>query len=260
QQSPPRSMPHSGCDLTVVDIRIWRSLYAQYPKESALGANQRVVDQYVVAGHVQLEVGDHRAARRHRDGLNSLERRRLQAAQRRDRVEYFPDDMEGRVVVRTANAEENADGLAYLGMEGMQLRQRADRAVENEIFGVLVQKLLDAELRAAVLTIGQIGVDLALHHVELEIDRRQATFGLHQNESVHAVGDVLGDHRRGTVVDIEAGHQCLPGHRFFPPGIDLQRRRPAARPCRRGNRRSGSSNYRPNSSDGCRWCRRRALL
>src|SRR5215467_1357527 len=106
----------------------------------------------------------------------------------------------------------------------MQLGQRADRAIQYEILRALVQKLLDAELRAAVLAVRDIGVDFALHHIKLVIDRRQTAFGLDEDEPVHAVGDVFGDHRRGTVVDIKSRHQCFPGHRFFFSRIDLERR------------------------------------
>src|SRR3546814_2732127 len=44
-------------------------------------------------------------------------------------------------------------------------------------------------------------VQLALHDVELAIDFGQAAGGLDQDHSVHAVGDVLGDHRGRAVVD-----------------------------------------------------------
>ena len=50
-----------------------------------------------------------------------------------------------------------------------------------------------------------LGVDLALHHVELAIDLGQAAFGLDQDHAVHAVGDVLGSHRHGAVIDVQAG-------------------------------------------------------
>jgi hypothetical protein len=133
------------------------------------------------------------------------------------------------VKIRSADAEEDAHGVADLGLQRMQLRQRADRAVEDEIFRVLVQKLFDAELGAAVLPVRHIGVDLALHDIELMIGRRQAFLRFDQNESVHAVGDVLGHHRRGAVINIEPGHQRFPGHGFLLAGIDLQRGGAAAR-------------------------------
>src|SRR6516162_4448560 len=126
--------------------------------------------------------------------------------------------MERRGEVWSADAEEDAHGLADLGLERMQLRQRADRAVEDEVFGMLAQELLDAEFGAAVLAVRNVRVDLALHHVELAVDRRQSFLGLDQDETVHSVRNVLGHHWRRAVIDVEAGHQRLPSHRFFYAG------------------------------------------
>ena len=100
-----------------------------------------------------------------------------------------------------------------LACSGCSFDKRADRAVEDEIFRPLVQQLLDAELLAAVLPERRIGIDLALHDIELVVDRRQPALRLDQDQAVHAVGDVLGDHRRRAVIDVEAGHQRLAGHR-----------------------------------------------
>jgi|SRR6516165_3702584 len=83
-----------------------------------------------------------------------------------------------------ADPEENPHRLTDLGVEWMQLAQRARRAVQHEILRALVQKLLDAELGAAVLAVRDIGVDFALHHIKLAIDGRQTAFGLDEDESV----------------------------------------------------------------------------
>ncbi len=130
--------------------------------------------------------------------------------------------------VRPADAEEEPDGFADLGMQRMQLRDRPDRAIEDKIFRPLVQQFVDAELLAAMMAERRFGVDLALHDIELAIDRRQAALRLDQNHSVHAVGNVMGDHGRRAVIDIESGNQRLERHRFFVAGIDLQCRRTAA--------------------------------
>src|SRR5579871_2683295 len=132
-------MPHPRHDLAVIDFRIWRPLRAQHAEQPALGARQCMVYERVVAGHSQLELRDHCAASGNRDGLNAIERRCLQAAQCIDLIEYAADDMEGRRVVWASHAKENADVVADLGMERMQLRQRADRAIEYEIFGALAK-------------------------------------------------------------------------------------------------------------------------
>src|SRR5262249_11370520 len=150
-----------------------RSFHLQNADEPALGARQRMVDQDVVAGNIELELDDGGASSRHGDGLDSFRRRAEQAGQIVDAVEYLADDMKGRGVVRTADAEENADGFADIGAHGMQLRQGADGAVEDEVFGPLVQQLVDAELLAAALPERRVGIDLSLHDVEFAVDRRQ---------------------------------------------------------------------------------------
>ena len=63
----------------------------------------------------------------------------------------------------------------------MQLGKRADGAVEDEIFGAFRKELVDAELRAAVLTKCDIRIDLALHDVELVVNGRQTAFRLDQD-------------------------------------------------------------------------------
>src|SRR5262249_37023640 len=120
-----------------------------------------MVDQGVVAGHIQLEIHNDGAAGRHRDGLDAFKRRYVDAAEHIDLVEDLADHMEGSRVIRPADAEENPHRLTDLGLEWMQLGQRADRAIQYEILRALVQKLLDAELRAAVLAVRDIGARLA---------------------------------------------------------------------------------------------------
>ena len=85
------------------------------------------------------------------------------------------------------------------------------RAVEDEVLGALVDQLVDSSRSLALRAEGLLGVDLALHDVELVVDLGQAALRLDQDQAVHAVGDVLGDHRRGAVVDVETGVQGLEG-------------------------------------------------
>src|SRR3546814_8500727 len=66
-------------------------------------------------------------------------------------------------------------------------------------------------------------VQLALHDVELAIDLGQAAVGLDQDHSVHAVGDVLGDHRGRAVVDEQPRMQRLEGEALGLPRRDLGR-------------------------------------
>jgi hypothetical protein len=149
-----------------------------------------------------------------------------------DLVEDLADDMEERSEVRPADAEIQPHCLADLGVQRMQRGQRAHRAVEDEILGTFRQQLLDTEFLAATLAEGLIRVDLALNDVELVIHLGQTFFGFHQDEPVHAVGDVLGHHRRRAVTDVEVGHQHFEGHRLLVPGIDLQHGAAAGPGCR----------------------------
>ena len=161
------------------------------------------------------------------------QRRAEDAAQIINFVEHFADDVERGGEIRAADAEEDAHRLADLGVQRMQLGQGADRTVEDEIFRPLAQQFLDTELLAAVLAERRFGVDLALHDVKFVVDRRQPFLGLDQDQPVHAVGDVLGHHRRGAVVNVKPGDQRLECHRLLFAGIDLQRGSAAARPGRR---------------------------
>ena len=61
----------------------------------------------------------------------------------------------------------------------------------------------------AFLAILADGVEVALHHVELVIDRRQALRRLDEDQAVHAVGDVHAHRRRGAVIDVQALVQRL---------------------------------------------------
>ena len=119
----------------------------QDAEQAALGARERVIDQRVVAGHLELELGDRprRPAGRVTVCMPSSGCAD-HAAERVDLVEDLADHVERRGEVRAADAEEDAHRLADLGLQRMQLGQRADRAVEDEIFRPLVQQLLDAEL------------------------------------------------------------------------------------------------------------------
>src|SRR4051812_30271430 len=166
-------MTAPGFDLAVKDFQIGRTFNMQNADQATLHARQRMVDQDVIAGNVEFELGDDGAARRNSDGLHAAQRIAENSAQIVDAVEDFADQMERGGVVRAADAEEDTNGFADLGLQRMQLRERADRAIEDKILRPLVQQFVDAELLAAMMAKRRFGVDLALHDVELAIDRRQ---------------------------------------------------------------------------------------
>src|SRR5262249_32046173 len=199
------------------------------PDQAALHARQRVIDQGEISRNVQLEFRDDGAARRHGDGLDPMQGIAQHAAEIIDLVEYLPDDVKRRGEIRPADAKEDANGFADLRLQWMKFRQGADRTVEHEIFGRFGQQFFDIEFLAAVLAKRPFGIDLALHDIELAVDRRQPTFGLDQNESVHAVGDVVRDHRGRAVTHIKPRNERLEPDRLFLAGIGLRRRGAAAR-------------------------------
>src|SRR5579883_1229369 len=177
-------MSHAGHDLSVIDLGIGGTLDIENAGKAALHPRERVIDEGVAAGNGGRELDHHGAARRHGDGLDAAPWLAQHAAIIVDLVEDLADDMEGGGEVRAADTEEDAHALAHLGAERMERRQRADRAVEDEIFGPLAQELLDAELLAAMLPEGRVGIDLALHDVELVIDLGKAVLGLDQDHPV----------------------------------------------------------------------------
>jgi len=70
----------------------------------------------------------------------------------------------------------------------------------------------------AVLTERRLGIDFTLHYIKLPVNGGQATFGLDQDDAIHAVGDVFSDHWRCTMIDKESGDQCFESENSLFPG------------------------------------------
>ena len=119
--------------------------------------------------------GDHR-------GLHIM-RRRAHVAFGIDRVENLADDMEGRGHVGAAVADEKPHRLADIAGDGLVAGGRADGAVEHDVIGPLVDGLDHAEGLQALLAIGALGVEVALHHVIFVIDLGQAFLRLDQDHA-----------------------------------------------------------------------------
>jgi hypothetical protein len=88
-------MAHARHYLPFEDFLVRRPFNIQDTGKAFFHARQRVVNERVVAGNVDLEVDDHRAACRHCHGLNALERLGLYAAQRIDPVKNLTNEMKG---------------------------------------------------------------------------------------------------------------------------------------------------------------------
>src|SRR3972149_2926787 len=84
---------------------------------------QAVVDQQVLARHLDLEIDHRGAARRYRDGLHVGKRLGAQRGEIVDLVEYLADHVEGRGVVRPADTEIDAHRLAPLGRQRVLRRE-----------------------------------------------------------------------------------------------------------------------------------------
>jgi hypothetical protein len=128
-----------------------------------------------------------------------------------DLVEDLADDVEADDEVGAAVADVHAHGLADLGLERLVTDQRALGAVEHHVGRVLVDGLLHVERLQALLAVLADRVEVALHHIELAIHRRQALGRLDQDQAVHAVGHVHADRRGGAVVDVQARVERLEG-------------------------------------------------
>src|SRR5262245_18064622 len=94
-----------------------------------------------------------------------------------------------------------------------------------------MQEFFNAELLAATLAEDRFGVNFPLHDVKLAIYRGKPAFGLNQNEPIHTIGDVVGNHRCGAVINKEPGYQCLELDDLLVTGISLC--------CRRATTRTG---------------------
>src|SRR5690606_20482184 len=112
-----------------------------------------------------------------------------------DPVEHFTDDVEAGGQVRTADAHVDTDGLANVGAQGHVAQQRLSRAIEDQEVRVLVEHRVHIKVKVALVATITRRVDLALHNVELAVDRGQPTLGLHYDQTVHTVRDVVRYHR-----------------------------------------------------------------
>jgi hypothetical protein len=64
-------MPHSRLHLTVENFRVWWPFDAQDADESSLKARQRVIDEGIIARHIDLELGDDGTSGGNRYGLDA---------------------------------------------------------------------------------------------------------------------------------------------------------------------------------------------
>src|SRR5690606_15170133 len=166
------------------------------------GSEDGVVHHVVRARYVYYELGYCGAACWDEGGLHVVV---LESAGfYPDFVEDLADDVEAAGEVGAAVTEEETDGVAGFYEEGVVADQRVGRAVEHYVGGVFVYGALHVEVLEAALAEVALGVEVALHDVELVVHFREAFLGLHHDQTVHAVGYVHAYRRGGTVVDVNA--------------------------------------------------------
>src|SRR5215207_384016 len=114
------SMAAPGFDFAIEDFRIGRPFDVQHANQTPLRAGKRVVNQHVIAGHFDFEFRDDCTAGWNGNSLHTAQRLAKDSAEVVDAVENLADDMKRGGVVRTADAEEDADGFADLGLQWMK--------------------------------------------------------------------------------------------------------------------------------------------
>src|ERR1700694_1371755 len=71
-QIRPTSVSHAGHLRTVIEIGIWRTLDDQKAGKPSLYPCQCVIHDRVISRHMEFELGNDSAARRHGDGLDAF--------------------------------------------------------------------------------------------------------------------------------------------------------------------------------------------
>src|SRR5208337_946586 len=97
--------------------------------------------------------------------------------------------------------EEYSHCLAHVGAHRMFFGQGINCPIEYEVFGRFLHEPRITELLQPGFALGRRCVDFALHDVELVVGVRQSTRWLNQDQAVHAVGNVFGDHWRTAVIN-----------------------------------------------------------
>ncbi|KGS79764.1 hypothetical protein X947_4295 [Burkholderia pseudomallei MSHR7334] len=214
--------------LARIDRLVLRAVHLQ-DRERALveRAEDRVIDERVVARHARVEFDRRRAAGRNQRCLHVV--LRDVRAVRAHLVEHRADHVETRHEIRAAVADEQAHRLVGARAHRTLARQRAFGAVEDDVGRALVDRLVHVERLQALLAILAVRVEVALHHVVFAVDLRQSLGRLDENQAVHPVRDVHADGRGRAVIDEEPLVERLEREARFVARRGEARRRAAAR-------------------------------
>ncbi len=136
--------------------------------------------------------------------------------------------MEGGCEVRSADAEEDAHAFADIGFERFG-DERIRRAVEDKVLGVFVEQFGGVTHLMTMFTECASRINFALHDIELAVHFGESAFGFDEDETVHAVGNVLGNHWGRAVIHEQTGVERFGSENGFLTGFGLGHNRAAAR-------------------------------
>src|SRR5215471_548891 len=188
-----------------------------------------MVHQDVAARPVDLEIDDGRATRRYGEGLYPCNRHGSKAGTFVDVVEYLANDVEGGGEVRPTDAKKYAYRFARTRPQGMRLCECTHCPVEEKVLRPLRDQLFIIHLLMSRHSEALGGVEFSLHDIELAIHLRESAFRLHEDQSIHAVGDVMRHARRGAVIDEQARHKRSERDHLFLSRLGLREFGAAAR-------------------------------
>lgn len=106
--------PDQGIADRAKDIRLLISLDDEIVGQAAFGPRQRMIDEYIAARYLALELNDGGATRGNRHRLYIRQRRTGDGCRLIDAIKDLTDYMEGGGEVRAPDAKEDADGLGNL--------------------------------------------------------------------------------------------------------------------------------------------------
>src|SRR6188508_2953699 len=166
-----------------------------------------MVDELVRTRYVYLELHNGGPAGRYERGLNVFGV--VGPSLRIDAIENLPNDMEAGHEVRSAIPDEQTDTVSDFGFQGLSSQQRSFSAVEYDIGRMLIDRLFHVEGLMTFFIVRSLRIEIALHHIVFMFYGSQSARRLDQNESVHAVGDMLANWCRRAVIDVEPGIERL---------------------------------------------------
>ena len=177
-----------------------------------------MVDEDVAARHLELELDDRGAAGRHggRSGRSSTGGRPAAPVYTRSKIS--PMTWNDEVALGPPTPKKMRTVSPTLAFIGCSVVSAPTAPLKTKYSARSAEQLLHAELVVTALPEGPVGVELALHDVELVVHLGQPARRLDEDQPVHPARDVVRHHRRGAVVDVEPRVERLEAEGFVSPG------------------------------------------